>query len=275
MPKTKILSKTGITLLIIGALLLGYSFVEPYWIEEKVMVFIDRDVPSVFENTKIVFMADVHCGPFLSNERASKIVSRVNALEPDLIILGGDYVQRDKKYIAPCFEELSRLEAPLGVYGVTGNHDFWEDYDLTVASMEKAGIILLDENSEWIEINGEKIKLGGVSDFWEGTPSVLSTIKDTDENDFVLLVSHNPDFSELIRTKNIDLVLAGHTHGGQATFFGLWAPFIPSLYGQKYRTGMVELENTKVLVTNGVGAVTPPARFFARPQINIIYLRKE
>jgi predicted MPP superfamily phosphohydrolase len=73
-------------------------------------------------------------------------------------------------------------------------------------------------------------------------------------------------------TDKIDLVLAGHTHGGQVTFFGLWAPFTSSKFGQKYRTGIVETGRTRVIISNGIGTITPPVRFFARPQIIIIDL---
>ena len=99
------------------------------------------------------------------------------------------------------------------------------------------------------------------------------TIKDTEKNDFVILLSHNPDYIEKLQSDKIDLMLSGHTHGGQITFFGLFAPLIPSAYGQKYRTGLVETVQTKLLVSNGIRKVTPPVRFFARPQINIVYLQ--
>jgi hypothetical protein len=93
-------------------------------------------------------------------------------------------------------------------------------------------------------------------------------------NDFVILVSHTPDFAENLKTDKIDLMLSGHTHGGEVTFFGLWAPYIPSDYGQKYRTGIIKTDKTTVLVSNGIGNTFLPIRFFARPQINIIDLEK-
>jgi predicted MPP superfamily phosphohydrolase len=98
------------------------------------------------------------------------------------------------------------------------------------------------------------------------------TIFDVKQSDFVIRISHNPDYCESFSTKKIDLVLSGHTHGGQVTFFGIHAPFLPTFTGQKYRSGLVKLAHTEVLVTNGVGTVFPPVRFCARPQINLVIL---
>ncbi len=89
-----------------------------------------------------------------------------------------------------------------------------------------------------------------------------------------MLVSHEPDFAEELQPGAADLMLSGHTHGGQLTFFGLWAPVVGSEYGQKYRTGTVTNGSTTVIVSNGIGTILPPLRFFARPQIVVITLKK-
>ncbi len=136
-----------------------------------------------------------------------------------------------------------------------------------------------------------RIRLGGVADVNEGSPDLapifecdanrrigankrgggLSTDGATD-NYYVILLTHNPDLAERVDLAGIDLVLAGHTHGGQITVFGLWAPFTSSRYGQKYRGGVTETDDTTVIVTRGVGTVRLPMRFFARPEITIVKL---
>jgi predicted MPP superfamily phosphohydrolase len=138
--------------------------------------------------------------------------------------------------------------------------------------MAGAGIRLIDNEAYWLEKNGGRIKVGGVGDYLEDIQDIEPTIADVNKNDFVVLVTHNPDYVEEMGTDKVDLVLAGHNHGGQVTFFGLWAPILPSKYGQKYRTGIVEVDGAKVIVSNGVGTITPPVRFFARPQIIIVDL---
>ena len=106
-----------------------------------------------------------------------------------------------------------------------------------------------------------------MGDYYYDIQDLEPTIAGTTKEDFVILVTHNPDYVEEISTNKVDLVFAGHTHGGQVTFFGLWAPLIPSQYGQKYRTGLLSVGEMRVIVTNGIGTITPPVRFFARPQI--------
>ena len=142
------------------------------------------------------------------------------------------------------------------------------------SSSERAGIKWINNGAQWVSRNGQRIKIGGVGDLWEGCQDITPTIADTTEEDFVILVSHNPDYVETKTTRAVDLVLSGHTHDGQVTFFGLWAPFVPSLYGQKYRTGMVDTPFTTIITSNGIGTIPPPIRFFARPEIVLIHLQR-
>lgn len=258
----------------IGIPLAVYIFWEPFFLEEKYIEYQNPDIPPEFKDTKIVFLTDIHHGPYFSKARLEKLVNRVNLLQPDIVLLGGDYVHRSSKFIEPCFEELENLKAPLGVYGVLGNHDHREDAALTRKCMKDAGIRLIDNKAYWLEKNGGRIKVGGVGDYYADIQEIEPTVADVEDDDFVILVTHNPDYAEEIKTDKVDLVFAGHTHGGQITFFGLWAPVVPSKYGQKYRTGIVELDGLKVIVSNGVGTITPPVRFFARPQIIVVDLQK-
>jgi predicted MPP superfamily phosphohydrolase len=198
----------------------------------------------------------------------------VNAENPDIILLGGDYVHRGDRYIIPCFNELKNLRAPLGIYGVLGNHDNRENAELTKKMMEESGIFQIDNKAFWIVKEGAKIKIGGVGDYIEDTQDLDPTLNGVGKGDFVILLSHNPDYAKTLDTDKIDLILSGHTHGGQITLAGLWAPIMNSTE-QKFRTGLIQLKNANMIVSNGVGTITPPVRFFARPQIVTIILKKE
>ncbi|MHC1683048.1 MAG: metallophosphoesterase [Clostridiaceae bacterium] len=254
---------------------LVYGLIEPYRIENKTTYFKHDKIPEAFEDFKILFISDIHHGIVYPKRRVKALVNQINLQKPDLILLGGDYVD-DKKYIHSLFNELKHLKSKHGIYGVLGNHDHKADAKLVVEAMEKAGISCLDNKGIWLKKGRDKIRIGGVGDFWKDIQNLKPTLNEvTDE--FTILLSHNPDYIEDIREDKIDLVLSGHTHGGQGTIFGLWAPFIPSKYGQKYRTGLIEVPNTKVLVSNGIGNVGRciPIRFFARPQICIINLKRK
>lgn len=214
--------------------MLVYAYaIEPYWFEVTDVTLTSSDIPASFYGKRIVFIADVHHGPFFSREQVADVVGRVNNLEPDVIILGGDYVHKSRQYIKPCFEELEKLDAPLGIYGVLGNHDHWEDADESRQEMENAGITAIDNTAVWISSGGERIRVGGVGDLWTDDPDIEATTNESTVSDYVILVSHNPDYAEDIRTDEIDIVLSGHTHGGQVTFFDLWAPASVTEYGKK------------------------------------------
>ena len=263
-----------VSIFAVALLLLAYTFIEPYWLDIKTTHINSRDIPENFNGTKIIFVSDIHHGPYFSKDRVKKLVERINELNPDIILLGGDYVHREPTYITPCFEELSKLKAKIDVFGVLGNHDHWENAELIRHEMKSAGIKEIDNKAEWLYKEGDRIKIGGVGDLMEDVQDITPTINDTKKNDFVILLSHNPDYFEKLGTDKVDLMFSGHTHGGQVTLFGFWAPLIPSTYGQKYRTGLVETVQTKILISNGIGTITPPVRFFARPQINVVILKR-
>ncbi len=258
-------------LLIIVVLLGVYMFIEPYWIETKYITIESDQIPSQFDGKTIVFLSDIHAGPDFSQARIDSVVSQVNALNPDLILLGGDYVDGDSAYINSTFESLSKLKAPLGVYAVLGNKD--PQYK-TLNALPAYGITYIGNKGTWIEENGSRIRLGGVGDYNNGVQIQNATISVVTPQDFVIMVTHNPDYFPQVNKSKVDLVFSGHTHGGQVTFFGLWALVTHSDYGNKYRTGVIEEDNSTLIVSNGIGTTILPLRFFARPQIIVVELKK-
>jgi uncharacterized protein len=263
------------SILLISVITLAYAvFIEPYSIEVKEVNLSSPDIPLSFEGKRIVFVSDIHNGEFFSIERLKALVSQINGLSPDMIILGGDYAYWGSTNTSACFEELKNLRAPLGKYGVLGNHDYWEGGPETLKDMNNSGITSLNDQGYWIYSGSERIRLGGVSDLGHGTADPIPTIIEANQSDYVILVSHNPDYAEELETPIVDVVLSGHTHGGQVTFFGLWAPYMSSEYGQKYMGGFAETPFTTVYVTRGIGMTMLPVRFFARPEITVLTLER-
>ena len=250
--------------------ILAYSHLESRWLKTTEIRINSPDIPPSFVNKRIVFIADIHHGPFFSLKRVESLVNRINKLEPDIIILGGDYVHREPQYIKPLFDNFRLLKASLDIYAVLGNHDHWEDAELTRNLMERNGIRICDNQAWWVKSGNDSIKIGGVGDFWEDEQIIDSTIFDVDPGNFCILISHNPDYLEQLCTDLIDLSLSGHTHGGQVTLFGFWAPVLSTKYGEKYRYGLKKSGNRLIYITSGVGTVTPPVRFFCRPEIVLI-----
>ena len=267
--------KRFLILIISVTIFLTYCYIETRWVKIKKIELVSNDIPDSFVGKKIVFITDIHHGPFFSIERVRKLVKRINKLQPDLILMGGDYVHRESKYIKPIFDEFKELNSKYGIYAVLGNHDHWEDTELTRHMMNRNGIKICDNKSYWVKIGNDSIKIGGVGDLWEDVQSLDSTTHDIEESDFSILISHSPDYLENIQTDLIDFTLSGHTHGGQMTFFGLWAPIIPSEYGQKYRYGLKKNGNMQSYISSGIGTITPPLRFFCRPEIVLIELTNQ
>lgn len=210
----KLTTKIGL-LGIIGFLIVAYMFIEPYWIETKEVTIESSQIPAQFDGKKIVFISDIHHGPFFNKNRVDALVNQMNDLNPDLILLGGDYVSGDSNYIAPVFSSLAKLKAPLGVYAVLGNSDpqYW-----TLKTIPQSNMTYIGNKGTWIQINGSRIRLGGVGDYNNGVQIQNATIKPVTSQDFVILLSHNPDYFPEVNKNKVDLVLSGHTHGGQVTF---------------------------------------------------------
>ena len=274
-------TRPPLTLLLVLTVLVGaffaWSFIEPRLVRVSEVTLISPQLPPEFDGTRVLYLADVHAGPYFSRRRVAKLVDQWMDLKPDLILVGGDNVGGRRGGAAKFYPEARRLRAPLGVYGVLGNHDYWEGEQIARAEMSAAGIRVIDNASVPVRRRGEEIRIGGVEDLWEGRPNVAKAAEGVSSSEFALLLTHNPDVlaEGLPSTPRAwDVALTGHMHAGQITFFGLWAPIVPSMYGQRYRNGWVEENGTLILITNGIGEVTLPVRFFAPPEANLITLRR-
>lgn len=265
-------------------LFLGYSFIEFHWLKTTQLVIQSADIPPAFDGKRIVFFSDVHEGRFFTKKQVAALVQKVNALHPDIVILGGDYVLgKYKGNTYSFFKEIKKLKCPLGVYGVIGNHDYWSSHTLTIEQMQKYGIHDCDNRAFWIKSGGDSIKIGGLHQ--TATPNQIpdSMTQDVKPTDFMILVSHKPDKIMHLQSNKVDLTLSGHTHGGQITLFGLYAPVLPAISDngfaifptgeyQKYRYGMIQNGSMQSYISSGVGGLLP-FRFFCRPEIVVIQLQ--
>jgi predicted MPP superfamily phosphohydrolase len=250
----------------------GYSLLEAGWIETTQTTITVPRLPKAFSGLRVAFLTDIHHGPFTGLNYVKKIVSKTAELKPDLIVLGGDYCHRDKAYIDPCFDELASLQAPLGVFGVMGNHDAWESLPMSKSAMRRVKIPELTNTGVWLTRGGARLRLCGVGDLWTDEQDLPKALGDAASEDACVLLSHNPDFAESLSDARVGLVLSGHTHGGQVQVPLYGAPYVPSRYGQKYLQGLVQAPATQVYVSRGLGTITPPLRFNCRPELSVITL---
>jgi uncharacterized protein len=230
------------------------------------------NLPKSFDGLRVAFLTDLHHGPYTDLPFLTSVVRTTLALNPDLILLGGDYCLRHSKYIAPVFDVLKSLSAPLGVFGVMGNHDYAHGQADTRQAMRRAGIEELTNGGSWVRRGNDRLRIAGVDDLWWGKPDADAAIGEATTSDAVLMISHNPDFCEPLRDPRVGLVLSGHTHGGQVRVPGLVNPFIPSRYGDKYSHGLVDAPASRVYVSRGLGATGLPVRYNCPPELTLLTL---
>ena len=239
------------------------------------------NIPLPFVGLTIALLSDTHHGPFVTLDYLASVVAMTNALEPDVIALGGDYTQRQRSYqrgvnnahfIAPGIAVLGGLRAKLGRFAVLGNHDRRLSTIKTRRALAKAGLQELTNTGVWLERGGARLRFCGVDDWSTGQPDLRAALGDAQADDAVILLAHNPDYVQRIRDRRVGLVLSGHTHGGQVVLPLIGAPYVPSRYGQKYRSGLVQGPVARVFVTRGVGTIVPPVRLGCPPEVVFITL---
>jgi predicted MPP superfamily phosphohydrolase len=270
--RRKFLKNTAMTAAC-GALGIGYGLMEAKWLHVVEVTLTVPKLPEPFKGKRIAFLADLHHGRYVPIWYISHAVDMAQALNADMVLLGGDYPDRGIEFVEPCIKELSRLRAPLGVYAILGNHDHYDGCQPYVSgALREAGIPELTNRGLWIESGGARFWLCGVDDFWRGIQDLPAALGESTADDAVILLSHNPDYVEEIDDPRVGLVLSGHTHGGQINIPLIGAPVVPSLYGQKYVHGLVQGPTVPVFVTRGIGTIIPPIRIACRPEIVLVTL---
>jgi uncharacterized protein len=232
------------------------------------------DLPTAFDGVRILQLTDIHYGPYSRREDLRSLIDLANEQKADLVALTGDFVLNSGRYIPECLEEISRLEAPLGVYAVLGNHDHREGAEAIIQGLESYGFPVLRNRWAGIEKDGQRIRLAGVADMEEDNPDLDAAFGDIPKNEFCILLSHNPDIAEFLDGYRADLVLSGHTHGGQFNFPIIGSPWLPNFY-KKYKEGLCEGPKSKVFVSRGLGVTLLPLRIACPPQMAVLTLRRD
>lgn len=241
------------------------------------------DLHPSLNGLRIVQLTDIHHGPWLPIEFVYAIVQRTNNLKPDLIMLTGDYVVNSPRYIRPVIDALSNLEPSIATLAVLGNHDWWEGGEAIQEGMTDQGIIMLDNRRVFLTPERQiatkhdvGLCLAGVGDPWAHTVDFAAALDGVPEDMPRILLSHNPDAAEdkqLLEARHrIDLMLSGHTHGGQVCFPSNRKPVLPKIRKHKYARGLVFGPQCPVYISRGIGTAGVPLRLGADPEIAVFDL---
>ena len=228
-------------------------------------------LPRELDGFRIVQLSDIHHSPFTSREQIERAVETANSLQPDIVALTGDYVSKERAYAAPCAELLSGLRARHGVYAVLGNHDHWTDAALITDLFRAEGITVLVNQGMRFENNGAAFWLAGVDDTMVGLEDLPLALAGSSDNEFKLLLAHNPIILRRAARAGVDLVLSGHTHGGQVRLRSE-----RNTAGRPRRRllkGLARQGETQIYITRGLGTVVLPVRFGCPPEVSLLELR--
>jgi uncharacterized protein len=225
------------------------------------------------QTLKLVFAADFHAGPTTHRLQIDRAFDALAAIQPDLLLLGGDFVGHRPRDVDRVARKLSDLRIPSGIVAVLGNHDNHTNPDLVTRALTDAGVHVLANASLRLPAPFERTRIIGLEDHISGDPDA-SRIPPDDAVSTILLV-HQPSGVLDAAPHRVDLALAGHTHGGQIVFPGGYAPVIPSgALSRRYLAGRFQLPGGGTLiVSRGVGTSTIPLRWNAPADLLVVTLR--
>lgn len=270
-------SGIGLAIYSFGGATLGVIRHDNFEIVQKDILL--RALPEKLHGLRVVVLSDIHAGLYMDKSDLDEYVRVVNKLSADMILLPGDFVTNQTIEVYPVCDAFQQLRSRYGIFGCTGNHEYFAEEDLISNELDRAGLRMLRNAHEIIEIKNEKIALIGVDDT-RGKVPLASRLQLAHENlDPTLptiLLCHKPYEFEEAQRFDIDLMVSGHTHGGQIVFAEIFgAPITPASLISKYVQGLFVLGSSQLYVTRGIGTVGLPIRLNCPPEITVLTLRAE
>ncbi|NOV00193.1 metallophosphoesterase [Paenibacillus planticolens] len=260
-------------------ILAGFSglygiFGERYWIQLRTVRLSYRRYPPAFAGVRIVQFSDTHIGKHYSIGHVARVVALIQRQKPDIICFTGDLFDSQYGEVTDdVIPVLSRLQAGMGKFAVLGNHDMRLSSERVRDVLERSGFTVLVNDNRTIERGNGRIRVAGLDEIFHGKPDLPHALQGAKEDEFVLLLAHEPDFADTAVAHPIDLQLSGHSHGGQIRIPFYGSLFTPDL-GQKYQIGLYGFEKSEfqVYTNRGIGTTLFPIRFNCRPEITVFVL---
>ena len=275
----KIVPRVALVLFAAGVFLVGWAF---WWEPRRLVVRRTSVTLPCWRGAAmtIAVASDLHVGsPGIDLNKLDRLVHEINAARPAAVFLLGDFVIQGVaggRFVAPetIAQHLGRIEAPLGVYAVLGNHDWWLDAPRVRRAFESSGISVLEDDAVRLSHESSSFWVVGISDFMEGPHDVDRALQPVLDAAPAIAITHNPDVFPSVPPR-VCLTLAGHTHGGQVAVPLLGRPIVPSKYGERYAIGPIHEHGKQLFVTAGVGTSIIPVRFRVPPEIVLLRVQGE
>ena len=247
------------------------ALAEPYMLAVERQEIVLERLPKEMDGLRIVQLSDIHHSPFTGTKQIERAIETANELKPDIIALTGDYVSHEREFAAPVAELMGRLQARHGVYAILGNHDHWVDAALITDLFRAEGITVLINQGMRFELDGSAIWLAGVDDTMVGLEDLPLALAGSSDDEMKLLLAHNPVILRRAARAGVDLVLSGHTHGGQVTLRSERSA--SGLPRRRLLRGLGRQGKTQIYVTRGLGTVVLPIRYGCPPELSLLELR--
>ena len=251
---------------------LGIILLDAFWFEKYMIDWNYFDMSNNEENKiKIIQISDLHFDGLKSLHKS--IAKKINTIQPDLIFITGDSVDKNE-YVNPLNDFLKLIDPSIKKYAITGNWEYWGHIDLKQLKSvyEQNNCELLINENKRFSVNNRELNIIGIDDYVGGHADFLEAIKNLQPADTNIVLSHCPEHRDIITAQkgglDIDVVLSGHTHGGQITLFG-FAPFTPQGSGN-YIKGWYKDSEPKMYISKGIGTSILPIRFGARAEMVVM-----
>lgn len=241
------------------------------------------DLPPSLVGLKLALIADLHRGPYVDEQYLVCAIELINSLKPDIVCVAGDFVYISPRYFSDIASELSHCHPAVALMGVLGNHDHWQGADLAREQLGKIGLQWLDNTRLFVDEQrrvtsqapARGLCLAGLGDYWEDKCDYSQALADVPQSMPRIVLAHNPDAAQIAEAgeHRVDVMLAGHTHGGQVLLPLVGAVAVPVSSGERFIRGWAQGDYFPVYVNRGLGQTVMPIRSGSRPEITMFTLQ--
>lgn len=277
----RIMAYSRIAILLIITVYSGFRiYDDTYFVKRSEHNLYIKNLPESLDGLSITLLGDIQIDRYTQQTKINRLLDAANQKESDILLFAGDLVTYGQYYIQQGLDLMCGLDATTARIACLGDHDYWANADKISTGLDDCGWDFLQNDHRIIEYNGQKILITGLTNIYSDRLTGLDLkfhLQNKPEADLNLLLVHQPS-PEIIETAEkygYDIVLAGHTHGGQVRFHPFGVEMTPSMFETPYYSGIYQYKNMQVVVTNGVGLTFAPIRYGAPAEVTVVYLNKK